>query len=657
MKKIRFFIVTVAFSLLTVSCGEEFLEVDRYGIVEPDVLLSSQKYVEQGLNGVYDLLYPESLSGDNVSQTWLMKPHLAMANYPTLDIQADGWDVDFNRQAWSTTQAEFIGGWTRSYTAVDRANRFLANLQNADPTIFQGGETTMKIIEAQARALRAYFYMWLVQNFGGVPMLTTGETYSSHPGKERGTAEEAWAIIIDDLEYARDVLDWQPWNGQKGRVTKGMAKAYLAQAYMYMANVNDRAGWFNKAKQELKDIIDDGPYQLNPCFGQIHIPGVYWQPESIWEIAFPEWSDMTQTGTQTDAVWFPVQQKGGKEYGAWGPHYVSYEFCWSFEPGDKRLQYEVARYGEKNEFIMKHVEGGTPDMNAPPDYRDYSWFPGGCAMFGFCENVGGLGPSFGTIGLQRGWRTPFITSDNVPNNHDKKLWREHVNYQGRRYTSLSSIQIRLAAVYLNYAECCFETGDAPTGWEYIQKIRDRAWGYLESGAPATLDGDVFKGKTFPFTLGGPAAPDAQTFYSQYKRSPGKISGTVKKFVGEVDEFTPTYTETTYTSTYDYTPYTAEPWKVALTMERRHEFFAEYSLWYDICRTGMAQQYLDAEYPYNNEDLQFENVPNYPHGDRHVPNPHTKRDFQHNPYRELYPIPYDELIKNPALTLDDQNPGY
>jgi hypothetical protein len=490
-----------------------------------------------------------------------------------------------------------------------------------------------------------------VQNFGGVPMLATGETYSTHPGKERGTAEEAWAMIIEDLEYARDVLDWTPWNNQKGRVTKGMAKAYLAQAYMYMANINDRAAWFGKAKQELKDIIDSPLYSLNPCFGQIHIPGVYYQPESIWEVAFPEFADNMGWGKegQTDALWWPVQLKGNKEYGGWGPHYVSYEFCWSFEPGDKRLQYEVARYGEKNEFVLADVDG-DPAVLSPPFYVEI--FPD------FFYNVGGLGPDFGLVGLQTGWRSAFITSDNVPNNSDKKLWRQHVAYKGREYNSLSSIQIRLAAVYLNYAECCFETGDATTGWEYIQKIRDRAWGALEGGAPATMSGAVFGGKPFPFTLGGTAAPDAQQFYSQYKRSPGKITGTLKKLIGG-DDVSPVYdaADETYVG-HDYTPYTAEPWKVALTIERRHEFFSEYSLWYDICRMGMAKQYLDAEYPKNNDPVRFEAILGYGYGDQYVPNPHTVRNYEHNPNRELYPIPYDELVKNPALDPGvDQNPGY
>ena len=121
-----------------------------------------------------------------------------------------------------------------------------------------------------------------------------------------------------------------------------------------------------------------------------------------------------------------------------------------------------------------------------------------------------MGPDFGTVGLQTGWRSAYITTDNLPNNSDKKLWRQHVAYQGREYNSLSSIQIRLAAVYLNYAECCFETGD----------------------------------------------------------------------------------------------------------------------------------------------------PGYAFSDFYVPNPHTRRNYEHNPNRELYPIPYDELMKNPALDpANDQNPGY
>lgn len=76
-----------------------------------------------------------------------------------------------------------------------------------------------------------------------------------------------WKLIIEDLEYATGVLDWQPLNGQYGRITKGMCLAYLAEAYMYN---ND----YDSAKQRLKQIIDSKTYELLPCLLQF----------TIWEI-------------------------------------------------------------------------------------------------------------------------------------------------------------------------------------------------------------------------------------------------------------------------------------------------------------------------------------------------------------------------------------
>ena len=68
-------------------------------------------------------------------------------------------------------------------------------------------------------------------------------------------------------------------------------------------------------------------------------------------------------------------------------------------------------------------------------------------------------------------------------------------------------------------------------------------------------------------------------------------------------------------------------------------------------------HLDAEYPFNTEDLIFHDIQGYGFSDKLVTNPHTKRAFNHDKNKELYPIPADEILKNPALTQDDQNPGY
>jgi hypothetical protein len=683
MKKILLIVGIVA--LFATSCSDDYLDVRRYGQTE-DIIPTSQDNVERYLNGVYDLMYPEKYGFADQDQQWLLKPHMAMSNYPTLDIQPDGWDVAFSRQAWTTDQAEFSGGWQRAYRAIVRANDFIQILnERVDPAILTGGAATAEKMEAEARGIRGYFYTWLVQNFGGVPMLLTGDSYGTTPNKKRDTAEDAWNLIIEDFEYAANHLDWTPRNGEKGRVTKGMALAYLGQAHMYNEN-------WAEAKATFRQIIDSGVYSLNPCFGQIDVPGNNWQAESIWEVAFTE-NQRMGPGAEADGdnLWIPSQLKGSKEYGAWGPHYVSYEFTYSFEPGDKRLQYEIARYGGYNEWLRAEADPSIFDIQI----KDF---------YGFANYIS-FTPDYGRTGASGEWRAPFVTSDLVPYNSDTKHYKMAIdkimpNGEARKYNPISAILMRYAAVLLNYAECCFELeGDnSAEGWEYIQKIRERAFGKYEVNASKTAyPGAQFYNGTFPFELNtdpGLVVPDAKTFYANYKRAAGPVTGKYNRFLGQtvtqkqytgtvpiyssdaaifapdwsinppdvypgdmVSAPVPNYQEFTYTSTYNYKPYTSPAWKVALVIERRHEFFAEYSLWYDICRTGMAKEYLDAEYPMNNEALNWDDSLLGATGVRTVNNPHTVRIYEHNVNREIYPIPLIELTSNSEMSLGDQNPGY
>jgi hypothetical protein len=157
--------------------------------------------------------------------------------------------------------------------------------------------------------------------------------------------------------------------------------------------------------------------------------------------------------------------------------------------------------------------------------------------------------------------------------------------------------LRYAEILLDYAECCFETNDAAKGWGYIAQIRNRAWGNLETGLP---ENDF----VLPLNQTTVEVPDAQAFYTQYKASKG---------------------------------YTSDAWKVALSIERRHEFNAEFSLYQDLCRTGMIKEFLDNEYPIGKSV--------------------TNRQFTFDPNHMLFPIPAQEILTNAAITKEDQNPGY
>lgn len=550
MKK-YIYIATLSFIFGLISCGEEFLKVDHYDILEPTVLLQSQETVLQGLNGIYDMFYPDWSSGaTDVQKSWNIKPQLAFSNYPALDCQASGWDNEFTRHEWRADKDMFYEGWNQAYKAIDRANRFLNNLEDADFSIFENGQNTKVLIEAEARAIRAFFYSWLAQNFGRIPMLMTGETYSSSPNKPRAeNSRETWDLIIEDFDFAVQALDWQPWKGNYGRITKGMAKAYLAQAYMY----NHK---FDEAKKELKDIIDSNIYSLNPSFGLIYMEDNFWDSESVWEITYPHFSNLNWGAEgQTDALWWPTYLTASPEYGGWGALYISYEFSESFEPGDKRLKYSVVQRGDTHPFTGE------------------------------------------VIGASPGFEDVLVSSELLPNNYSIKLWKRKPGSDGIVMNPISSKWMRYAAVLLNYAECAFETGDAAEGWKYVDKIRERAWGNLEVNLE---QGDY----PIAFNTAVVSVPNAEQFYETYKSQKG---------------------------------YSVDTWKVAVTIERRHEFLAEYSFWYDLCRTNMAEEFLNKEYPKGQG--------------------YTKRTFDFNSNHMLYPIPTDEIIKNDAINQSDQNPGY
>lgn len=560
MKKLIYKLVGGLFLFQLTSCSSDFLNVDYYKILEPSTMFSNETYVNQGLNGLYDSFLPLATGNEDVEKSWNIKPHLAFSNYPALDCQASGWDNEFTRHSWLADKDMFKIAWQFAYRGISRVNMFLNGLKDVNPSMFKEGQVGKDKIEAQARAIRGYWYYYLAQNFGRIPMLEEGETYVNTPSKPRAeTVDQTYDFILKDFEFAYKHLSWTPENGDYGRITKGMAMAYAAQTYMYKKD-------FANAKALLKEIINSGTYALNPCFGYIHQFNNYWGKESVWEVSFFKWNNMdwSANGT-TDDVWWGTYLTAASEYGGWGALYISYEFARSFESGDKRKEYSIVCKGETQPYTKEK------------------------------------------IGATKGSDGDFVGTEKMPNNYSIKLWKAKAG--NPVYTPISAFHLRYSAVLLNYAECCFETEgeNSAEGWEYIKKIRERAWGNLEIGIQPI--------ENFPFKLNTNVVevPDAKQYYTKYKQDKG---------------------------------YTSPVWKVALTIERRHEFLAEYSFWYDLCRTNMAEDFLDHEYPINGGKYQTDDGL-----------PCTPRTFKFDKNHILYPIPTQEILTNEAITPADQNPGY
>ena len=611
---------------LTSCDNEKFLDVPQYTIVDMDAEFSSDDNARLGLNGIY--VYNNVSKEDD---SWGYKPNLFTGSHPTMDTQCTGWDTKFLDQTWDANIGELGQGWAHCYAAISRANLYLAGLETAEGV----SSDAKRFCEGEARALRGYFYSWLATTFGRVPMLNTGEDFTNTPNKAAAqTYQEMWDFIIADFQAAADLLTWKPYNNQYGRCTKGMAKAYLADAYMWKAYrcPDQAADCYAKAKAELKDIIDSGTYKLVSNFATNWDPAGFWNEECVWAMCSDEGKEWSSWGGDRTITWGanPNMFKwftACPENGGWGSQYLSWEWYSCYEPGDTRRdascatgaipEDQLAKYGiEKSKVVygyhpylkdslgMKN-EAGYVDK----PHKNAEGVEVGTKTMQFHFTNGEFAPAIWTTKI---WRNAYADG----NSWGTQMWSPTIIY-GKRY----------ANVLLDYAECCFRTGQEEEGWKQLDILRNRAWGNLTIGQDYSKYfghfNEVYSGNGKNITMteypvgvlkATVTVPSAKEYYTKLQATPNRKGYT----------------------------HTSEAWKVAVNEERRKECNSEWSLCPDMIKSGYIKDHIDYNYPKDDGGSDYANYP------------WSKRTFEFDINKMDMPIPSDEIMKN---TLIEQNPGY
>ena len=592
------------------SCNnDEFLDVTDTDFIPLSAFYENDDQAKLGMNGVYDMMFPSSQDGD-----WGFKPNLFSGTHPTMDTQCTGWDVKFLDQSWDATTTELGSGWAHAYHAIARANIFLEGLEKATTV---SDEVKNKLI-GEARAVRGFFYHYLATTWGRVPMLGTGEDYNNTPIKAKADSyEEMWDFIIDDFKGAAELLDWTPMDNQYGRATKGMALSYLGDAYMWKAYrcPDQAADCYAKAKAALKDVLDNGPYKLQPSFSTLWDPEGAWSKECIWAQVIDEgegWTGWSNLSTNFNLKWYVACP----ENGGWGSLVLSWEWYACYEQGDERrdascctgavpvgadsykengkdiVDVTSPSYG-KHPFLNIEVGNGTAGTNT----KQYHFFHGEYA------------PAIWTTKL---WRNGHAGDLNDVGSWGWGMW-----------APVSIYYKRLPNVMLDYAECCFRTGEEEKGWAEIDKLRRRAFGLDEVGVDLT-----------PYLK-------HHNFVCEHMKLP-----TLSAYPIQNTDASKTFKPAKELYTADYTSprgkkFSSEPWKVAVNEERRKEFNTEWCLRPDMQKSGFMADHIETNYPTDATK-----------GDASKNYPWSHREFTYDDKRMDMPFPQDELSKNTALIQND-----
>jgi starch-binding outer membrane protein, SusD/RagB family len=159
--------------------------------------------------------------------------------------------------------------WMLEYDGVLRCNDVLRAVKLAI------GMTDLEKVQAQAQArfLRAHFYVELTNVHGKVPYI---DENTANPS-EIPNDHLLWPEIEADLQFAIDNLPTS-W-ADKGRATKWAAKTYLARVYLMQQK-------YSKAMPILQDVYTNGGFKLVPDFIQNFLIATVNNSESIFEVQY-----------------------------------------------------------------------------------------------------------------------------------------------------------------------------------------------------------------------------------------------------------------------------------------------------------------------------------------------------------------------------------
>lgn len=141
----------------------------------------------------------------------------------------------------------------QAYSMINTCNAVINNSSKVE-----GNEHIIKVLTAEARVLRAYYYYLLVTNYGNVTLMLDDSQNGMILSPKRNTYEELYTQIITDLTEAAKDLDVTPYNGERGRVTKKTALGLLARAYAQGAGEGlseNGVSYWQRAKEVAEDMI------------------------------------------------------------------------------------------------------------------------------------------------------------------------------------------------------------------------------------------------------------------------------------------------------------------------------------------------------------------------------------------------------------------
>lgn len=162
------------------------------------------------------------------------------------DWEDGGQWLRMHRHTWNASEESFNNSWAYCFSAVGEINNLL--IQYPD----------LPALNAELKILRAFVYLWLIDSFGNVPVITEQSTGGNPPNNSRS---EVFAFIESSI---LDNVELLPRQDSKTTINYYSAHAILAKLYLNAEIYTGSARWADA--EAAADVVMSGPYSLSSNF-------------------------------------------------------------------------------------------------------------------------------------------------------------------------------------------------------------------------------------------------------------------------------------------------------------------------------------------------------------------------------------------------------
>lgn len=446
----------LAIVLMTVTGCQKYLDRQPLSDYLSSNFYNNEEAIKQGTNGVYRRLKMDYQTSSNIplSVLWDMYTPFGIERADNHSIGVGNVTLRTNFTVEQT--------WAIMYKSVARCNTVL----NGAAPFYDGLNENAKILLAEVKTLRAYFYIQLVSLFGDVPFYTTGE----HADQlERMPWNNVVDSVIADLDDAAKVLPWKA--NEFGRVDKSVALGLKSRICLYAASWdkfgygkegikdgNAAAVYFRQAAEAAKRVMDESGRSLAHDYNDLFTRAGQLKPdtknETMLSMMFSDFGDKSTQFLslgETSRIFgqsgrFPTQQlvdtyemTNGKRIDNSGS---GYDPKHPFDNRDPRLKYTIytqhdtiigSTGGKKLEFLMEIYKPTTKAWDEEGNEYELgnADYVGAVAQYGYVESGVGF------------------------------LWRKYNHFDDEAVATptYNIILMRYAEILLNYAEAKIELGE------------------------------------------------------------------------------------------------------------------------------------------------------------------------------------------------------